>query len=128
MKSGEKRDELSAKFHNALCFEMEAAGLMDVFPCLVIRGICDYSDSHKNKDWQEYAAATAAAYAREILLTMAERTVEGPKTSDATGDQKDSSAAGPAAGSVNTTFHGNNQGFQLGQNTGTIQGFIFGRR
>ncbi|KAH8588853.1 nucleoside phosphorylase domain-containing protein [Bisporella sp. PMI_857] len=76
MKSGEKRDEISSKYNNALCFEMEAAGLMDVFPCLVIRGICDYSDSHKNKDWQEYAAATAAAYAREVILTMAERVVE----------------------------------------------------
>lgn len=76
MKSGEIRDQLSAKFYNALCFEMEAAGLMDVFPCLVIRGICDYSDTHKHKDWQEYAAATAASYAREILLTMAERVVE----------------------------------------------------
>jgi nucleoside phosphorylase len=75
MKSGETRDQISAKFGNALCFEMEAAGLMDVFPCLVIRGICDYSDSHKNNDWQEYAAAVAAAYAREILLTMAERFV-----------------------------------------------------
>jgi nucleoside phosphorylase len=75
MKSGETRDQLSAKFYNGLCFEMEAAGLMDVFPCLVIRGICDYSDSHKNNDWQEYAAAAAAAYAREILLTMTERLV-----------------------------------------------------
>ena len=77
MKSGEIRDQLSTKFCNALCFEMEAAGLMDVFPCLVIRGICDYSDSHKNKVWQGYAAATAAAYAREILLSMAERTIGG---------------------------------------------------
>jgi nucleoside phosphorylase len=49
------------------CVEMEAAGLMDSFPCLVIRGICDYADSHKNKMWQPYAAATAAAYARELL-------------------------------------------------------------
>jgi nucleoside phosphorylase len=46
---------------------MEAAGLMDDFPCLVIRGICDYADSHKNKRWQPYAAATAAAYAKELL-------------------------------------------------------------
>jgi nucleoside phosphorylase len=81
MKSGEKRDQISAKFYDALCFEMEAAGLMDVFPCLVIRGICNYSDSHNNKDWQGYAAATAAAYAREILLTMAERVVEELKDS-----------------------------------------------
>jgi nucleoside phosphorylase len=50
-----------------LCFEMEAAGLMDNFPCLVIRGICDYSDTHKNKRWQRYAAAIAAAYAKELL-------------------------------------------------------------
>jgi nucleoside phosphorylase len=77
MKSEVTRDKISAEFHNALCFEMEAAGLMDVFPCLVVRGICDYSDSHKNKDWQEYAAATAAAYTRELLLTMAERVVQG---------------------------------------------------
>jgi nucleoside phosphorylase len=77
MKSEVTRDKISAQFHNALCLEMEAAGLMDVFPCLVVRGICDYSDSHKNKDWQEYAAATAAAYARELLLTMAERVVQG---------------------------------------------------
>src|SRR4029077_6880907 len=53
-----------------LCFEMEAAGLMDSFPCLVIRGICDYSDSHKNKQWREYAAATAAAYAKELLSVI----------------------------------------------------------
>jgi hypothetical protein len=46
---------------------MEAAGLMDDFPCLMVRGICDYADSHKNKYWQPYAAATAAAYAKELL-------------------------------------------------------------
>lgn len=39
---------------------MEVAGRMDSFPCLDICGICDYSDSHKNKRWQEYAAAVAA--------------------------------------------------------------------
>ncbi|KAF3907418.1 hypothetical protein ABW21_db0204914 [Orbilia brochopaga] len=46
---------------------MEAAGLMNHFPCLVVRGICDYSDSHKNKSWQPYAALVAAAYAKELL-------------------------------------------------------------
>ncbi|KAI9766873.1 MAG: hypothetical protein M1839_004741 [Geoglossum umbratile] len=40
---------------------------MNDFPCLVIRGICDYSDTHKNDRWQRYAAATAAAYAKELL-------------------------------------------------------------
>ena len=42
---------------------MEAAGLMNSFPCLVIRGICDYADTHKSKHWKAYAAATAAATA-----------------------------------------------------------------
>jgi len=55
---------------NVLCFEMEAAGLMNDFPCIVIRGICDYADSHKNKDWQEYAAAVAAAFAKEVLSVV----------------------------------------------------------
>jgi nucleoside phosphorylase len=52
---------------DCICLEMEAAGLMNSFPCLVIRGICDYADSHKNDGWQKYAAATAAAYAKEFL-------------------------------------------------------------
>jgi nucleoside phosphorylase len=52
---------------HVLCIEMEAAGLVNDFPCIVIRGICDYADSHKNKNWQEHAAATAAAFAKELL-------------------------------------------------------------
>lgn len=69
MKHGGTRDKLGQE-PGILCFEMEAAGLMDIFPCLVIRGVCDYADSHKNKKWQEYAAATAAAYAKELLLVI----------------------------------------------------------
>lgn len=53
-----------------LCFEMEAAGLMNDFPCLVVRGISDYCDSHKNDGWQRYAAANAAAYTKELLLQI----------------------------------------------------------
>src|SRR5579859_6404053 len=60
------RDKLGQET-GALCFEMEAAGLMNTFPCIVIRGICDYSDSHKNNRWQRYAALTAAVYAKELL-------------------------------------------------------------
>ncbi|TGJ69813.1 hypothetical protein EYR41_005825 [Orbilia oligospora] len=79
MKHGVTRDRLKQELE-ILCFEMEAAGLMDNFPCLVIRGICDYADSHKNKKWQEYSAATAAAYTKELLLTMpaARVTVHAP--------------------------------------------------
>lgn len=43
------------------------AGFNDICPCLLVRGICDCSDSHKSKEWQEYAATTAAAFAREFL-------------------------------------------------------------
>ncbi|RKK11710.1 hypothetical protein BFJ66_g12937 [Fusarium oxysporum f. sp. cepae] len=63
------RDSLSKEIKN-ICFEMEAAGVMNTFPCLVIRGICDYSDSHKNKGWQEYAALVAASYAKELLTSI----------------------------------------------------------
>ncbi|KAL2844157.1 hypothetical protein BJY01DRAFT_264054 [Aspergillus pseudoustus] len=69
MRHGATREKLRKKY-GILCFEMEAAGLMNVFPCLVIRGICDYSDTHKNKLWQRYAAATAAAYGKELLGTI----------------------------------------------------------
>lgn len=69
MKHAPTRDAL-AKELGVLCFEMEASGLMDNFPCLVIRGICDYADSHKNKQWQKYAAATAAACAKELLCLV----------------------------------------------------------
>jgi nucleoside phosphorylase len=68
------RDKL-AQQHGVLCFEMEAAGLMNIFPCLVIRGICNYSDTHKNKEWQGYAAMTAAAYAKELLTRLARRQI-----------------------------------------------------
>ncbi|KAI4735291.1 Pfs, NACHT and ankyrin domain protein [Aureobasidium sp. EXF-12298] len=68
VKNAAKRDLiLKESGEDCICLEMEAAGLMNSFPCLVIRGICDYADSHKNDVWQEYAAATAAAYAKEFL-------------------------------------------------------------
>ncbi|GKT52029.1 kinesin light chain [Colletotrichum spaethianum] len=70
MKDGQTRDRYSQELGGVLCFEMEAAGLMNNFPCIVIRGICDYADAHKNKRWQPYAAATAAAYAKELLCII----------------------------------------------------------
>jgi nucleoside phosphorylase len=66
MKDALSRD-LIAQELDILCFEMEAAGLMDQLPCLVIRGICDYCDSHKHKQWQGYASFTAAAFAKLLL-------------------------------------------------------------
>ncbi|CAI6101034.1 unnamed protein product [Clonostachys chloroleuca] len=78
MKDANIRDKLAAE-KGVLCFEMEAAGLMNHFPCLVIRGICDYSDSHKNKEWQGFAAMMAAAYAKDLLLQIPPNKVEAER-------------------------------------------------
>ncbi|KAL3456597.1 hypothetical protein BJX64DRAFT_293931 [Aspergillus heterothallicus] len=74
MKDSETRDKLAQEL-GVLCFEMEAAGLMNQIPCLVVRGICDYSDSHKNKYWQGYAALTAAIYTKLLLSRLKPRTL-----------------------------------------------------
>lgn len=66
MRDAVHRDRIAREL-GVICFEMEAAGIVDTLPCLVVRGISDYSDSHKDKYWQRYAAAAAAAYARELL-------------------------------------------------------------
>ncbi|KAL8364889.1 hypothetical protein RB595_003936 [Gaeumannomyces hyphopodioides] len=66
MKSGKHRDAV-AKEHDVIAFEMEGAGAWKEVPCVVVKGICDYADSHKNKEWQDFAAATAASVAAAIL-------------------------------------------------------------
>lgn len=66
MKSGEYRDRL-AEAEKVVGFEMEGAGICDTFPCIIIKGVCDYADSHKNKTWQDYASATAASCAKAFL-------------------------------------------------------------
>ncbi|KAL4996120.1 Pfs, NB-ARC and TPR domain protein [Aspergillus recurvatus] len=68
VKSSSLRDELGQKL-GVYCVEMEAAGIMNNLPSIVIRGICDYADSHKNDTWQGYASAVAAAYAKELLIS-----------------------------------------------------------
>ncbi|KAK6338230.1 hypothetical protein TWF730_002303 [Orbilia blumenaviensis] len=66
MRSSEHRDAISIQ-GNVIAFEMEGAGAIDECPSLVVKGVCDYADSHKNKDWQQFAAATAATVAKAIL-------------------------------------------------------------
>ncbi|OLN86257.1 hypothetical protein CCHL11_04125 [Colletotrichum chlorophyti] len=78
MKDALLRDKLAAE-KDVLCFEMEAAGLMNHFPCLVIRGICDYADSHKNKEWQGFAAMVAAAYAKDLLRQIPANKIEAER-------------------------------------------------
>ena len=70
-------DVVNQRFHNAICFEMEAAGVTDETRCPVIRGISDYSDSHKDGAWQDYAAAMAAAFAKQFLFTIQPSIVAG---------------------------------------------------
>jgi len=76
MKSGEDRDEFAAE-EDVIAFEMEGAGVWDNFPaCLVIKGVCDYADSHKSKQWQNYAAAAAAACMKAALENWGQKTWE----------------------------------------------------
>ena len=66
MKSGQHRDEIAA-MEKVIGFEMEGAGIGDILPCVIIKGVCDYADSHKNKKWQDHAAATAACGLKVFL-------------------------------------------------------------
>lgn len=91
---------------DVICFEMEAAGVMDEYPCVVVRGICDYADSHKNKGWQNYAAATAAAYAKGLLsrIPAADTTSSAPSREWSTPQQ--------TSNITNMTFGNNDHGIQ----------------
>ncbi|KAK2799875.1 hypothetical protein FQN51_006476 [Onygenales sp. PD_10] len=66
IKDGTVRDQLAGQL-GVICFDAGAVRLLDQFPCLVIRGICDYADTHADTIWKGYAAAAAAAYAKELL-------------------------------------------------------------
>lgn len=66
MKSGEDRDRIAGA-GDYITFEIEGAGVWDNFPCIIIKGACDYANSHKSKIWQQYTAATAAAYIKALL-------------------------------------------------------------
>ena len=66
MKSGVDRDRTASQ-EKILGFEMEGAGVWDTFPCVIVKGGCDYADSHKNDMWKRYAAATAAAGMKALL-------------------------------------------------------------
>ncbi|KAI6747500.1 hypothetical protein HG530_015880 [Fusarium avenaceum] len=66
IKSGEDRDRIATEY-SLIAFEIEGAGAWDEVPYIVIKGICDYTDSHKNKVWQDFAAATAVSIAKAIL-------------------------------------------------------------
>ncbi|KAL3258490.1 hypothetical protein ABHI18_005995 [Aspergillus niger] len=64
IKNAQTRDDWGNTF-NALCFDMESAGLSR--GSITIRGIGNYADSHKNDSWHGYAAMAAAVCAAEFL-------------------------------------------------------------
>lgn len=85
MKDAVVRDRLAVE-RGILCFEMEAAGMMNQLATLVIRGICDYSDSHKNQAWQGFAAMTAACYAKKLLCNIRANEVQSQQRLSDIGD------------------------------------------
>lgn len=66
MKSGVDRDRIASR-DTIIAFEMEGAGICNNLPCIVVKSVCDYADSHKDKAWQEYAAGAAAACMKSLL-------------------------------------------------------------
>ncbi|CVL12103.1 uncharacterized protein FPRN_03561 [Fusarium proliferatum] len=85
MKSGEDRDHLTTS-KDTIGFEMESAGVWDVFPCIIIKSVSDYADSHKNDNWQGYAAASAAACTKAFLEYW-DSARDGPETEEKLKDQ-----------------------------------------
>ncbi|KAL2151233.1 hypothetical protein VTH82DRAFT_6331 [Thermothelomyces myriococcoides] len=66
IESSKERDMIALE-EDVIAFEMESAGVWDTFPCVVIKGACNYADGHKSKVWERYAAATAAACTKSFL-------------------------------------------------------------
>ncbi|KAL2209797.1 hypothetical protein CC79DRAFT_1318828 [Sarocladium strictum] len=108
---------------DVLCFEMEAAGIMSGYECLVIRGISDYADSHKCRHWRHYAAAAAAACAKELLIlarpTAATTARELPTSGESAGRGGASASDGGDRGRIQGGNYNVHQGV-LGANGSTI--------
>ncbi|GJD03093.1 pfs domain-containing protein [Colletotrichum higginsianum] len=115
MKSGEHRDNL-AKELGVIALEMEGAGVWDQIPCIVVKGVCDYADSHKNKVWQPFAAAAAASVTKALLSRYTQtdkpessRAVEKDGT-DAAAPRSANSGAGQQFNNTGSGTQNNNSG------------------
>ncbi|KAJ5754732.1 hypothetical protein N7533_004275 [Penicillium manginii] len=75
MKSAKHRDDL-AQGSRLVGFEMEGSGVCNNLSCVIIKGVCDYADSHKTKVWQDYAAASAACATKSFLEILATKKCE----------------------------------------------------
>ncbi|PQK16765.1 hypothetical protein BB8028_0006g10840 [Beauveria bassiana] len=128
MKSGEDRDRIAAE-HGIIAFEMEGTGIWDEIPCIVVKAICDFSDSHKNKAWQDYAAATAAAVGR-ALLERCTREDDDANAAKSQGKLSREDGATTTRGALsqptNVTFGNENSGFQAGFISGNVSNLKFG--
>ncbi|KAM6513564.1 hypothetical protein FALCPG4_015957 [Fusarium falciforme] len=114
VKNTARRSAIIREVGNVLCFEMEAAGMMTEFTCIVIRGISDYADSHKNDHWRYYAAATAAACAKELLSYLDPDDVESAQPGSALPPDHGSRASNVFHGTgIQHTGSGN---FSVGKN------------
>jgi nucleoside phosphorylase len=142
MQSGRERDEIAAR-ENIVAFEMEGAGVWDTFPCIIIKAVCDYADSHKHWSWQPYATVVAASCMKAFLKewpaeikksdeakpgkwmahssSMLTRIVQSPPSQPSPG----AGAGGLSQGG--STFSGTNHGRDINQ-IGNIGGdYIVGR-
>jgi nucleoside phosphorylase len=132
IKSAKHRDAI-AESESIIAFEMEGAGVWKEVPCIVVKGVCDYADCHKNKGWQNFAAATAACVAKAIL----ERYIQTDRPQDSTtskprqglqglGRMTNDGTEASSWDNVRIQFGDNNRGSQTGINHGTISN-TFGR-
>ncbi|KAK2601614.1 hypothetical protein QQS21_004849 [Conoideocrella luteorostrata] len=58
------------KDRNVLGIDMEGGGVYRATDCIVIKGVVDYADTHKNKIFADYAAASAASVALAFLMKL----------------------------------------------------------
>lgn len=105
LKSAEYRDMIFAEY-DVIAFEMEVAGIWDNLPCVVVKGVCDYADSHKSKDWQQYAAANAACCMKALLeIWVIEEDLAPSETHPfGLGYRSASGVGGPQEGSLKPAF------------------------
>ncbi|KAL4885452.1 hypothetical protein BJY04DRAFT_134573 [Aspergillus karnatakaensis] len=71
---------LGAICSEIICFGMESAGVVEHHPSLVIKGICDYSETHESNAWQAHASLTASLFARELIHSFSQKYSLGRET------------------------------------------------
>ncbi|KAH0562762.1 hypothetical protein GP486_002591 [Trichoglossum hirsutum] len=126
LKDAQERDRLRDGY-NLIGLEMEAAGIMGVIPVGVIRGVCDYADKRKRKEWQPYAAAMAAAYAKAILNKIPQerpaalRNATSDDRTDNKGRDREEAAEVPGSSNGKAARHATH-GFNLPGNNNKVAG------